>query len=169
MLKLDKRDIEILKILSREARISKADLAKRVSLSPSPVWTRLERLEKAGLIRGYHADIALQKLFPFVTVFVTVELDRHSKDSLDAFEQLVQGFEEIAACWALGGGFDYLIHIVAADIDAYQRLMDRLLETGPKIARYYTYVVTKPVKSGGGVPFAALMAGADETPPAEEE
>lgn len=168
MLKLDDRDIEILKILSREARISKAELAKRINLSPSPCWERLKRLEKAGLIRGYHADIALKVLGPNVVVFVTVELDRHKSESFHKFEQLVAAREEVVACWALGGGFDYLLQIVTRDIDSYQRLIDSLLEEGPPVARYYTYVVTKAVKRPGVLPFDVLLdpaADEDEAKP----
>ncbi len=163
MLKLDDRDIEILRILSREARISKAELAKRINLSPSPCWERLKRLEKGGLINGYHADISLKALGPSVVVFVTVELDRHKSESFNKFEQLVAERDEVVACWALGGGFDYLLQIVTRDIDSYQRLIDSLLDQGPSMARYYTYVVTKSVKRPGALPFDMLLdPGADE-------
>jgi hypothetical protein len=75
MIRLDDRDIAILKVLAREGRLSKADLARRINLSPTPCWERLKRLEKAGIIEGYNARIALKKTAPHVTVFVTLELD----------------------------------------------------------------------------------------------
>ncbi|UJQ93086.1 Lrp/AsnC family transcriptional regulator [Mariluticola halotolerans] len=162
MFKLDDRDIEILKVLSAEARISKAELAKRINLSPSPCWERLKRLEAAGLINGYHAEISLKKIVPNVTVFVTVELERHKADTFQKFERAIHERAEITGCWALGGGFDYLLQIVIRDIDAYQRLIDTLLEQGLGFSRYYTYIVTKPVKTGTPLPFDALFAGADE-------
>ena len=160
-LKLDDRDIRILSILSREGRISKTDLAKRVNLTPTPCWERLRRLEAAGIIRGYQADISLKRIAPHVTVFVTVELDNHRAESFQAFERAIAGYDEIVACWALGGGFDYLLQVVARDIDASQRLIDSLLERGLGLARYYTYMVTKPVKSGSGLPFETLLSSAD--------
>ena len=156
-MKLDARDIAILRVLSREGRISKAELAERVGLSPSPCWERLRKLERAGLIEGYRAEIALRKLGPHVTVFVAAELADHTAASFRAFEAAVSRHEEIVACWALGGGFDYLLQIVTRDIDAYQRLIDALLDARIGLARYYTYVVTKPVKAPGGVPFEAIL------------
>ncbi|MFO7759487.1 MAG: Lrp/AsnC family transcriptional regulator [Roseovarius sp.] len=146
-MKLDKRDLDILRVLADEGRISKADLATRVGLSASPCWERLRRLEEAGLIEGYNARIALKKLGPFVTVFVAVELADHTPAKFQAFEESVQRYGEVTACWALGGGFDYLMQIVTRDIDAYQRLIDRMLEARIGLARYFTYIVTKPVKS----------------------
>jgi len=164
MFKLDDRDLQILKVLAKEARISKADLAKRINLSPSPCWKRLERLEKAGVIEGYNAQISLKNIAPHVTVFVTIELEHHRTTYFQAFEVLVQKRPEITACWALGGGLDYLLQIVTKDIDAYQRLMDDLLDQGTGIVRYFTYVVTKPVKGPAILPLEDLVAVSnDET------
>jgi len=161
MLKLDDRDIRILGVLAREGRIPKVELARRVHLSATPCWERLKRLEAAGVIRGYHADIALKALGPHVTVFVTVELESHRAGSFEAFERAVARHDEITECWALGGGFDYLMQVVTRDIDSYQRLIDSLLAAGLGMARYYTYVMTKPVKRHGVPPFATLLAGAE--------
>ena len=69
-MQLDQRDLEILRILSKEGRITKAALAERIGLSPTPCWDRLKKLEKAGLIEGYRAQINLKKLASHVTVFV---------------------------------------------------------------------------------------------------
>lgn len=158
MLKLDSRDIEILKVLSREARISKAELASRINLSPSPCWERLNRLEKAGIIRSYRADISLKPIAASVTVFVTVELERHRSQAFQMFERTVKTREEIVGCWAIGGGFDYLLQIVTRDVDSYQRLMDTLLDEPLGLARYYSYIVTKPVKEQAPLPFDLLLA-----------
>lgn len=157
MHKLDKIDLKILKILQLEGRITKAALAERVGLSPSPCWDRLKKLEKAGLIDGYHADINLKKLASNVTVFVSAELADHTAASFRAFENAVQKYDEIIACWALGGGFDYLLQIVTVDIDAYQKLIDEMLDARIGLSRYYTYVVTKPVKANQTLPLELLL------------
>ncbi|QKV19346.1 Lrp/AsnC family transcriptional regulator [Oricola thermophila] len=149
MLRLDDRDIKILSILSREGRISKTDLARRINLSPTPCWDRLKRLEQAGVIQGYRAEISLKSIASHVVVFVVVELDNHRAETFQAFEKAVDAHDEIVACWALGGGFDYLMQVVARDIDSYQRLMDDMLERKAAVARYFTYIVTKDVKAGG--------------------
>ncbi len=145
-MKLDARDIAILRVLSTEGRIAKTALAERVGLSPTPCWDRMRRLEQAGLIEGYRAEIALKKLGPHVTVFVAAELADHTAARFRSFEDAMQRYDEVVACWALGGGFDYLLQIVTRDIDAYQRFIDTMLDARIGLARYFTYIVTKPVK-----------------------
>ncbi len=156
MIKLDARDMDILRVVAREGRISKSALAEQIGLSPTPAWERLKKLEKAGLIDGYRAEINLKKLGGHVTVFVAAELTDHTQASFRVFEESLQAHDEIVACWALGGGFDYLLQIVTRDVDAYQRLIDSLLDARIGIARYFTYIVTKQVK-GGGLPPLALF------------
>ncbi len=159
MMKLDARDLAILRVISTEGRISKTALAERVGLSPTPCWDRLNRMERAGLIEGYRAEIALRKLGPHVTVFVAAELSDHTAARFRSFEAEIARHDEITQCWALGGGFDYLLQIITRDIDAYQRLIDGLLDARIGLARYYTYVVTKPVKSLGALPFSLWADG----------
>lgn len=156
MIKLDDRDIKILSVLDREGRISKTELAKRVSLSATPCWERLQRLEKAGIISAYRAEISLKKIAAHVEVFVMAELENHRVETMQGFERAVERYDEIVNCWALGGGYDYVLHVVCSDIDTYQRMIDQLLGEGAGFARYFTYVVTKPVKSGR-IPFEALL------------
>ncbi len=156
---LDDRDIRILAVLSREGRLSKAELARRVNLSATPCWERLNRMEKAGIIEGYHAGIALKRIAPHVVVFVMAELERHQSGTFDTFERRVLACEEVTGCWALGGGFDYLLQVTTRDIDSYQRLIDSLLEARIGLARYYTYIVTKPLRSGGPPPLDLLLGG----------
>lgn len=148
MFKLDDRDLRILSILQEEGRISKSDLAKRVNLSNTPCWERLQRMEKAGIVRGYGAHIALEKLAEHVVVFVTAELEKHRAADFEYFEAAIEEEPEITACWAVGGGFDYVFQVVTHNINSYQRLMDRLLDRKIGFVRYFTYVVTKEVKAG---------------------
>ncbi|MDN2568194.1 Lrp/AsnC family transcriptional regulator [Aquibium sp. A9E412] len=162
MLKLDDRDLKILSILRAEGRISKAALAERVNLTAAPCWERLKRLEKAGIITGYHADVALRKIAPHIVVFMAVELEGHRAENFQVFERAVARIDEIVGCWAVGGGFDYIVQVVTTDIDAYQRLVDELLEAGIGLSRYFTYVVTKPVKQSKALPLGRLVAGAQK-------
>ena len=155
---LDDRDLSILRILSREGRIAKTELARRVNLSPSPCWERLRRLEDAGLIRGYRAEIALGALGPHVTAFVMIEIESHRAEDFRAFEAAVADREEVTGCWGLGGGFDYLLQVVTRDIDAYQRLIDGMLSSQIGLKRYFTYIVTGTVKAGAPPPIE-LLAG----------
>ena len=149
MLKLDARDLKILSILQEEGRISKSELAKRVNLSNTPCWERLQRLEAAGIVRGYGSRIALEALAEHVTIFVTAELENHRSGDFSRFEEIVAEEKEIVACWALGGGLDYLFQVVTRSVGTYQQLIDRLLTGEAGLKRYFTYIVTKEVKSGG--------------------
>lgn len=158
---LDERDICILSVLSREGRISKVELARRVNLSATPCWERLKRLEDAGLIRGYRADIALSELGPSVIVFVLVELGSHRAGVFQLFERAALARPEVFACWSIGGGYDYLLQVITRDIDSYQSLMDGLLEAGLGIARYYSYIVTKEVKAPAGAPIESILVAGE--------
>lgn len=161
-LALDDRDLRILSVLSREGRISKTELARRVNLSATPAWERMKRLEDAGLIRGYRADVALSRIAAHVVVFVMVELESHRPESFQIFERAVAAQDEIIAAWAIGGGFDYVMQIIARDIDAYQRLIDRLLDQRIGVRRYFTYIVTKDVKTAAPVFETLLESGPTE-------
>ena len=158
---LDDRDLQILAVLSHEGRISKTELARRVNLSATPAWERMKRLEEAGLIRGYHADVALSRITSYVVVFVMVELESHRPESFQSFERAAALHDEITAVWAIGGGFDYLVQVVTRDIDSYQRLIDTMLAQRIGIRRYFSYVVTKDVKAGRP-PFERLAAPAEK-------
>jgi len=163
MLRLDERDIKILAILQREGRLSKSALAKRVHLSNTPCWERLERMEQAGIIEGYGARIALAKIVDHVVIFVLAELENHRAEDFEIFENAIRGEQEITACWAVGGGFDYLFQVTTSTINSYQRLIDRFLDKNIGLKRYFTYVVTKEVKSGSVLPLESLCAPAGIT------
>lgn len=145
-LRLDDRDLKILAILQREGRITKAELAKRVNLSATPCWARLQRLEEAGVIESYGAKIAFKHLAPCTYVFVTIELDSHRSEDFARFESIIAGIPEIFECFAVGGGIDYVLKVMAHDVESYQALVDGILSSNAGVKRYWTYFVTKPVK-----------------------
>jgi Lrp/AsnC family transcriptional regulator of ectoine degradation len=155
--KLDAIDLRILEAVQRDGRITKLALAERVGLSPTPCWMRLRKLEKAGIITGYHAKIALRQIAPVATVMMEVTLGNHRQADFDRFERTIREIPEIVACWSLGGGVDYILKVVTRDIDAYQRLVDSLLEREIGIERYFTYIVTKTVKEDVAIPAAELV------------
>jgi Lrp/AsnC family transcriptional regulator of ectoine degradation len=146
-LKLDARDIKILSILQREGRISKAELAERVNLSATPCWERLRRLEELGIIEGYGAQISLTAFGPITVVFVQVEIENHRHEDFARFENAIAGLPEVVECWAIGGGMDYMCKVVVPHLSDYQELIENLLDRQIGIKRYYTYVVTSPVKN----------------------
>ena len=154
--KLDDRDWAILKILQSEGRITKAALAQRVNLSPTPCWERLRRLEDAGIIESFEARLSVKAFNALAIVLVEVELDSHRAEDFERFESAVQDIPEILECWSVGGGIDYILKIVARDVDHYQRLIDMMLEANIGLRRYFTYVVTKAVKATTALPLDAL-------------
>lgn len=145
--RLDAIDLKILAVLQKQGRITKLALSKQVNLSPTPCWERLKRLEAAGILRGYRAEIDLAKLGASTTVLVEITLKQHRFEDFQVFERAIQKTDQVVECLATGGGIDYLLKVVTKDIDAYQRLMDELLSAGIGIDRYFTYVVTRSVKA----------------------
>ncbi|MGX9176849.1 Lrp/AsnC family transcriptional regulator [Mesorhizobium sp. BHbdii] len=156
-MKLDQIDLKILDVVQRDGRITKLALADKVGLSPTPCWMRLRKLEKAGIVAGYHAKVAMRAVAPVATVLMEVTLASHRQADFDRFERVIRDVPEIVACWSVGGGVDYLLKVMARDIDAYQRLVDVLLEREIGIDRYFTYIVTKTVKEEMALPVADLL------------
>ena len=156
--------MQILSILQKQGRITKVALAEKVNLSPTPCWTRLKRLEQAGVIEGYQAVISPRALGPVVTVYTEIGLASHRKKDFHKFESAVMNMAEVRECWSLGGGIDYLLKTIVKHIDDYQRLIDGLLDADLGVDRYFTYIVTKPVKQLPGLPVYALVAEDDDAP-----
>jgi Lrp/AsnC family transcriptional regulator of ectoine degradation len=147
MLKLDRIDLKILGALQRDGRMTKLALAATVNLSAAACWERLRRLEAAQVISGYSARIDATKIGRFTTVLVEIMLKSHRQSDFQRFEAMAVREAAIVSCDAVGGGVDYLLRVVAPDIDSYQGLIDRLLSEDLGIDRYFTYVVTKTIKT----------------------
>ncbi len=157
-LKLDDRDLKILAILQQDGRISKTALADRVNLSPTPCWERLRRLEESGIIQGYEAQIEVTAFGPMATVFVQAELESHRAEDFERFEAALETIPEIVEAWAIGGGMDYILKVITRDVEAYQALIERILAAEIGLLRYYTYMVTKPVKRTPTPPIGVLAS-----------
>jgi len=157
MTKLDRIDLRILSVLQKHGRITKQKLANEVNLSVSPCWVRLKRLEEAGIINGYHAEVQLDKLANFSTVLVEITLKHHAADDFERFENAMLDAPHVIDCYATGGGVDYMIKIIARDIDHYQHLIDDMLGQDIGIDRYFTYIVTKAVKQSRYIPIQQVL------------
>jgi Lrp/AsnC family transcriptional regulator, regulator of ectoine-degradation genes len=155
-MKLDRFDLKILEALQADGRLPASRLAERVGLSSSPTWERVRKLEEAGVVRGYHADIAVEQLTPVTTVIVPVVLENHRTQDFKRFQQLVEKTPEIVECWAVGGGVDYVLRFLVPSVDSYQALIERLLQADVGIQRYWSYIVTKSVKPFAGLPISLL-------------
>lgn len=144
---LDATDIRILSAVQKHGQLSKSSLAELVNLSPTPCFARLNKLKAAGFIRGYHAEIALDRLGDFTQVIVTVSLTHHRKSDFDRFEEHIRKLDEVVECIATGGGMDYVLKVFTSSLAAFQDLMENLLAAELGIDRYMTYIVTRRIKS----------------------
>ncbi|SAI42347.1 transcription regulator AsnC [Bordetella trematum] len=124
---LDDIDLKMLRLLQRQGRMSNAELAEHVCLSPPPCWKRLKRLESLGVIRGYQAVLDKRMLGMGLTVFVSVLLESHSEETCRRFEQAVLDMPEVVACHNISGQHDYLLHVVTRDMDSYSHFALRQL------------------------------------------
>ena len=151
-IKLDRIDRDILHYLQADGRMTNVELARRVGISPPPCLRRVRALEDAGLIRGYHADLAPEPLGYPVTVFAQVGLSSQAEPDLQAFEQLVAGWPEVRESHMLAGEIDFLLKIVAADWDSYQRFLSAKLTSAPNVSHVKSALTLRLSKSVPGVP-----------------
>ncbi|WFF41531.1 Lrp/AsnC family transcriptional regulator [Salinicola endophyticus] len=154
--KLDRLDVAILTELQRDGRITNAQLADRVGLSPSPCLSRVKRLQQAGYIESYHARLNLARLGPSMTLFVEITLSNHRRDSFQRFEAAMADTPEVMECHLVSGGYDYLLRMLVPRLSEFQRLMERWLAQDVGIARYFSYVVMKTPLHRAEVPLGPL-------------
>jgi DNA-binding Lrp family transcriptional regulator len=144
---LDRFDLKILAHLEREGRCSNVELADAVGLSQSPCLVRTKRLQELGVIRGYGADIALEKLGNHVTVFSEVTISSHRRPDFRKFEEVADRHREIVEWYNVSGGYDYLLKIVAPSVAHFQALMERLLQDDIGIEKFTNRIVLRqPLK-----------------------
>jgi DNA-binding Lrp family transcriptional regulator len=156
---LDGFDLKILAHLQREGRCSNVELAAAVGLSQSPCLMRTKRLQEAGVIRGYGADIALEKLGPHVIVFSEVTISRHRPRDLRKFEEIVAGHHEVVDWYNVSGGYDYLLKIVAPSVSSFQRLMERLLAEDIGIEKFTSRIVLRHSSGTRQYPISLIASG----------
>ncbi|MGE0423260.1 MAG: Lrp/AsnC family transcriptional regulator [Reyranellaceae bacterium] len=152
--KLDKIDRHILADLQADGRMTNVDLAKRAGISAPPCLRRVRALEKAGVVRGYHADIAPEALGFTVTVFALVGLNSQAEADLKAFEGLMGSWPNVRECHMLAGEADFLVKIVAEDWDHYQKFLTTQLTSAPNVSHVKSLMVFRTAKYEPGVPIA---------------
>ena len=151
-MQLDATDFRILKALQSDAGQSNVDLARQVGLSPSPCLRRVKALEAAGVIKGRIAIIDAAAVGLPVSVFLQVTLERQTERNLEAFDKAVANWPEVMECYLMTGDADYLLRVVAPDLDAFHRfLMDRLTRS-PGVASIKSSFALKQIKYGAALP-----------------
>ncbi|PKU23616.1 Lrp/AsnC family transcriptional regulator [Telmatospirillum siberiense] len=136
--RLDAKDRQILRLLQENGRISNAELAEKVCLSPSACLRRVQLLEQAGVIERYVALLNPAPVRRGLTVFIEISLERQTDVALDAFEQAVRACPEVMQCSLMAGDTDYLLEVSVADSNDYERLHRQVLARLPGAARLRT-------------------------------
>lgn len=150
--KLDRIDRRILRDLQAKGRMTNVELARRVGISAPPCLRRVRALEKAGYIRGYHADINAEALGFGVTIFAQVGLSSQNEADLKAFEELTQTWPEVRECNMLAGEADFLLKIVAPNWDGYQRFLTTRLTAAKNVSHVKSALAIRTSKFLPGVP-----------------
>jgi Lrp/AsnC family leucine-responsive transcriptional regulator len=143
---LDKFDIAILQALQRDARISLSELSAQVGLTSSPCWTRIKRMEEAGVIEGYSVRVNPAKVGLADTVIVQVTLDSHSDEALFEFGRALEGIPEVLEAFLVSGDYDYYVRIAVSDTRDYERLLRERIYKIPGIRHSKSSFVLKSLK-----------------------
>lgn len=152
MTELDAFEKKILRELQRDGTQTIAVLAAKVGLSPSPCWRRVDRLEREGVIRGRVALVDRRKVGLDAHIFAQVRLNAHGRANLDEFSDAIRGFPEVLDAYVLMGRTDFMLRIVARDIDAYERFFFEKLSKLPGIHEITSTVALSEVKATSEMP-----------------
>lgn len=152
MIELDPFEIKILRELQRDANQTTAEIAERVGLSTSPCWRRIDRLEREGVIRKRVAVIDRRKVGLNAHIFAQVKLNAHGRANLDEFGEAIRSFPEVLDAYVLMGTTDFMLRIVAKDIDAYERFFFDRLSKLPGVQEINSTVALSEIKSTNELP-----------------
>ncbi len=148
----DSVDRQILAELQADGRMTNVELAARVGLTAPPCLRRVRSLEQDGTIEGYHAALDPARLGYAITVFAMVSLTSQAEDKLRAFERHVQALDPVRECHMLNGEIDFLLKVVARDLQEFQQFLTTSLTTAPHVASVKTSLTIRRAKHVPGVP-----------------
>lgn len=149
---LDDYDRKILRALQANADYSMSELGKLVGLSHTPCWRRIKRLEQDGFIRGKVTLLNAAKLSLGVTVHAYIIIKSHDEESLNDFENAVQNVKQIVECYSTSGDKDYVLRVVAKNVDDYERLLKKIIVHLPNVASVNSTFALKQVKYTTEIP-----------------
>ena len=139
-------DMKILALLQNDARVTNQTLADQIGMSASPCWRKVRKLEEDEVIQGYRAVLNRKKIGLGVMVFVRVSIDSHNEAEARKFEQEVTALEDVVACYSIGGDADFLLQVVAQDLDAYADFAMKVIRRLPGIKEMQSMFVLKEIK-----------------------
>jgi Lrp/AsnC family transcriptional regulator len=149
---LDRIDMKILAVLQENGALSAAEVAEAVGLSQSPCWRRIQRLKAEGYISKIVALLDRQKLALRAHLFVHVKVVNNDKQNLHAFSLAIRAFPEVMECHVVLGAYDFLLRVVATDMDAYQKFFFDKLSQLPNIREVNSFVAISEIKSTTELP-----------------
>ncbi|HPF26585.1 MAG: Lrp/AsnC family transcriptional regulator [Steroidobacteraceae bacterium] len=149
---LDTKDFRILEQLQRDGKLTNAELASRVRLSPSPCWSRVHALEAAGVVTGYVALVDPAKVGMHVSVFIQVSLEKQIESALENFEAAITRYPEVMECYLMTGDSDYLIRVVVPDVRALEQFIVHGLTKIRGVANIRSSFALKQVKYTTALP-----------------
>ena len=148
---LDATDRAILRLLQKNGSLPNAKLAEVLSLSVTPCWRRLKRLEDEGYIKGYHAELDRRKLGLGISTFVLLGFER-TENPAKTLEDALAAYPEVTSCYMISGTADYVLQVVAADLDAYGEFVEKVLRVLPGIRSIQSNFVLREIKSQNSFP-----------------
>ncbi|HEI8865614.1 TPA: Lrp/AsnC family transcriptional regulator [Serratia odorifera] len=148
---LEPAEIKILAALQQDARVTNQTLAEQIGISASPCWRKVRKLEDDAVIQGYRAVLDRRKIGLGVMVFIRVSIDSHSAAEALKFEQQVGDLDDVVACYSIGGDADFLLQVVARDLDTYAEFAMSVIRRLPGIKEMQSMFVLKEIK-----PFVAF-------------
>lgn len=151
--KLDAIDEKILQLLQEDGRMTNVELARRVGISAPPCLRRVRALEANGLIKGFHAELDGAALGYGLTVFAMVGLHSQAEADLVAFEDRVKSWPLVRECFMLNGEIDFMLKVVARDLNEFQNFLTSHLTPAPNVASVKTALTIRSAKKLPGVPF----------------
>jgi len=146
LMTLNTIDMKILALLQNDARVTNQTLADHIGMSASPCWRKVRKLEEDEVLQGYRAVLNRKKIGLGVMVFVRVSIDSHNEAEARKFEQEVTALEDVVACYSIGGDADFLLQVVAQDLDAYADFAMKVIRRLPGIKEMQSMFVLKEIK-----------------------
>jgi len=149
----DKTDLQILKRLQENGRITNLQLSNEIGLSPAPTLERVRKLENSGMIKSYHAVVDEEELGLGIKTFIQIQLDFHHNNTIQTFVDEVKKIDEITECHHVTGGCDFILKVYVKDIKSYEKLIMEKIGKIQVVKTYQTMMILSTSKKEAVLPF----------------
>ncbi|MEP2783906.1 MAG: Lrp/AsnC family transcriptional regulator [Pseudoruegeria sp.] len=156
MVEIDVANAQILDLLQNDGRMTNAKLAEHLQMTETPCWRRLKKLEDSGVIEGYQANVNRRKLGLGVMAFVQLSCSEHDQTTMAEFQRIVETTPQILACHNTTGEDDFLLIVVARDLDDYSAFVDKTLRRIPGVSSIRSNLSLKEMKASSKLPVRSV-------------